>query len=186
MLTVVKTLAHRVFHYLHRPSSLSASDVARASDDERLYLSQTSLVYTSEGGQSRRYPSSEEGDSQLVSLIPIATAQTSMHGSFIIDTSIATKQTNFPIASGGLGDVYKCILNQGASAEEVCHRLIFSIPMLIYSQVAVKSPRFPSLADADVAKINRVCLGSLRNCCCLNFISMEHRILIAKLRSGPD
>ncbi|KAG2114481.1 kinase-like domain-containing protein [Suillus cothurnatus] len=139
MLTVVKTLAHRVFLYLHRPSSLSASDVARASDDERLYLSQTSLVYTSEGGQSRRYPSSEEGDSQLVSLIPIATAQTSMYGSFIIDTSIATKQTNFPIASGGLGDVYKCILNQGASAEEV----------------AVKSPRFPSLADADVAKINR-------------------------------
>ncbi|KAG1730481.1 kinase-like domain-containing protein [Suillus lakei] len=55
-----------------------------------------------------------------------------------MDSSIATRQTNFPIASGGLGDVYKCILNRGASTEEV----------------AVKSPRFPSLTDAEIAKIN--------------------------------
>ncbi|KAG1853469.1 kinase-like domain-containing protein [Suillus subalutaceus] len=139
MLAPVKTLAHRVSLYFRRSSSLSASDVAQSSSDERPSLSQSSLVYTSEDGQSRRYTSSEEEDSQLVSLIQIATAQTSMYGSFIIDTSIATGQANFPIASGGLGDVYKCILNRGASREEV----------------AVKSPRFPSLTDAEVAKINR-------------------------------
>jgi serine/threonine protein kinase len=136
MLAHVKTLVHRISLYLRRPSSLSASDVSQSSDYEQPSLSQ---VYTSEDGQSGRYPSSEEEDSHLVSLISIATAQTSMHGSFIIDTSISTKQTNFPIASGGLGDVYKCILNRGASAEEV----------------AVKTPRFSNLTDAEVAKINR-------------------------------
>lgn len=139
----MKTLAHRVSLYLHRPSSPSShnspstSDVTHTSDDGRPSLSHTS--HTSEDGQSGRYLSSEEGDSQLVSLIQIATAQTSTCGMFIMDTSIATRQANFPIASGGLGDVYKCILNRGATPEEV----------------AVKSPRFPSLTDAEVAKINR-------------------------------
>ncbi|KAG2041337.1 hypothetical protein BDR03DRAFT_716201 [Suillus americanus] len=139
MLAPVKTLAHRVSLYLRRPGSLSVSDVTRSSSDERPSLSQSSLVCTSEDGQSGHYPSSEEEYSQLVSLIQVTTAQTSIYGSFIIDTSIATRQANFPIASGGLGDVYKCVLNRGASREEV----------------AVKSPRFPSLTNAEVAKINQ-------------------------------
>ncbi|KAG2070502.1 kinase-like protein [Suillus decipiens] len=129
MLTV-KTIARRVSTYFHRPS---ASDVPGISDDER-----SSSLTSSDDGQSGRYSSSEEEHSQLVSLIQITTAQTSTYGSFIIDTSIATRQPIFPTASGGLGDVYKCILNRDASSEEV----------------AVKSPRFPSLTDADVAKIN--------------------------------
>lgn len=142
MLAPVKTLAHRVSLYLRRPNSPnlhsgSISDVARASDDGRPSLSQDS--HTSEDGQSGSYPSSEEEDLQLVSLIQTATAQTSTCGSFIIDKSVATKQTSFPVASGGLGDVYKCILNNGATPEEV----------------AVKSPRFPSLTDAEITKINR-------------------------------
>ncbi|KAG0701055.1 kinase-like domain-containing protein [Suillus ampliporus] len=59
-----------------------------------------------------------------------------MYGSF--GMGMVTRQSNFPIASGGLGDVYKCTLNRGASPEEV----------------AVKSPRFPSLTEAEGAKIN--------------------------------
>ncbi|KAG2753109.1 kinase-like protein [Suillus brevipes Sb2] len=140
MLAPVKTLAHRVSLYLRRPSSpsfVSTSDAAQASDDGRPSSSQDS--HTSEDGQSGCYPSSEEEDLQLVTLIKTATTQTSKCGSFIIDKSVATKKTNFPVASGGLGDVYKCILNSGATLEEV----------------AVKSPRFPSLTDAEIAKINR-------------------------------
>jgi serine/threonine protein kinase len=140
MLAPVKTLVDRVSLYLHRSSTHSASDITQSPDDERPSLNQASPVDTSEDGESRRCPISEEGGSQLVSLIPEETAQTSTYtGSFIMDTSIATRQTNFPIASGGLGDVYKCILNRGTSAEEV----------------AVKSPRFSNLTDAEVSKINR-------------------------------
>ncbi|KAG2140931.1 kinase-like domain-containing protein [Suillus bovinus] len=62
----------------------------------------------------------------------------STYGSFIVDTSTTARTPYFPTASGGLGDVYACILNRGTGLEEV----------------AVKSPRFPSLADADVARIN--------------------------------
>ncbi|KAG2134519.1 kinase-like domain-containing protein [Suillus clintonianus] len=136
MLTPVKTLARRVSIYLRRPSSPFPSDVARTSDDERASVSQASFVYTSEDGQGGRY--SEIEDSQLFSSIEIATLQTSTYGSFIMDPSIVTRQTQFPIASGGLGDVYKCTLNRGASPEEA----------------AVKSPRYPSLTDAEVARIN--------------------------------
>ncbi|KAG2070493.1 kinase-like protein [Suillus decipiens] len=127
MLTPVKTIAHQVSIYFQRPSSPSVSDVTGPSESE------TSL---SEDGQSGRYSSSE--DSQLVSLIQITAAQTSTYGSFIIATNIATRQANFPIASGGLGDVYKCVLNRGTSPE----------------LVAVKSPRFPSLSDTEITKIN--------------------------------
>ncbi|KAG1845271.1 kinase-like domain-containing protein [Suillus tomentosus] len=56
-----------------------------------------------------------------------------------IDPSTVTRMTAYPTASGGLGDVYKCILNRGASQEEV----------------AVKSRRFTNLSDAEVARINR-------------------------------
>jgi hypothetical protein len=128
MLAPVKTLAHRVSLYLRRPSSPSSgstSDAAQASDDGRPSSSQDS--HTSEDGQSGCYPSSEEEDLQLVTLIKTATIQTSTCGSFIIDKSVATKKTNFPVASGGLGDVYKCILNSGATLEEVCHTSIFML-----------------------------------------------------------
>jgi hypothetical protein len=161
MLTLVKTLAHRVSLYLRRPSSLTASDITQSPDDERPSLNQASPVDTSEDGESRRCPIYEEGGSQLVSLIQIATAQTSTYGSFIIDTGISSRQTMFPIASGGLADVYKCILDMGASPEEVGDTLIFPILMLTYAQVAVKSPRFASLTDAEIARINSVCLDSL-------------------------
>ncbi|KAG2134522.1 kinase-like domain-containing protein [Suillus clintonianus] len=49
------------------------------------------------------------------------------------------KQTNYPTASGGLGDVYRCTWNSGASSDEV----------------AVKSPRFPNMSDPEVGRINK-------------------------------
>lgn len=63
----------------------------------------------------------------------------SVDGSFEIDRSIAIMGTYYPVASGSLGDVYRCTLNRGASQEDV----------------AVKSPRFSSLTDTEIAKINR-------------------------------
>ncbi|KAG2108162.1 kinase-like domain-containing protein [Suillus discolor] len=134
----LKALARQVPLH-HRPSSPSPSDVTRSSGERQSYLSQNSFEYTSEDGESGR-DSISEGGSQLIYLIPTATTKTSTYGLFAVDTSIATGQTNFPTASGGLGDVYRCILNRGASPEEV----------------AAKSLRYPILTDAAViAKINR-------------------------------
>ncbi|KAG2088081.1 kinase-like domain-containing protein [Suillus discolor] len=65
--------------------------------------------------------------------------QSPVDGSFEIDPSIVIRGTNYPVASGSLGDVYRCTLNSGASQEEV----------------AVKSLRFSSLGEAEAAKINR-------------------------------
>ncbi|KAG2062404.1 kinase-like protein [Suillus hirtellus] len=130
MLIPLKNLARQVNLYV-RPSSSSASDPLSSSDEP-------SVVCTSEDGESRR-GSISEGASQLIHLIPAAATQTSTYGSFVVDTSITGRQTCFPTASGGLGDVYRCILKRGTSLEEV----------------AVKYPRFPSLTDADIAKINR-------------------------------
>ncbi|KAG2070505.1 kinase-like protein [Suillus decipiens] len=56
-----------------------------------------------------------------------------------IKPSDIIRQTNYPTASGGLGDVYKCIRNYGANSDEV----------------AVKSPRFPNLSDPEIARINK-------------------------------
>ncbi|KAG1799072.1 kinase-like domain-containing protein [Suillus variegatus] len=114
----LKALARQVPLH-HRPSSPSPSDVTRSSSDGRDSIS--------------------EGGSQLIHLIPTATTQTSTYSLFTVDASIATGKTNFPTASGGLGDVYRCILKRGASLEEV----------------AAKSPRYPSLTDAvAIARIN--------------------------------
>ncbi|KAG2053220.1 kinase-like protein [Suillus hirtellus] len=62
----------------------------------------------------------------------------STYGSFTVDAGIKTSQTIIPTASGGLADVYRCILLSDASLEEV----------------AVKCPRYSSLTDAVVDKIN--------------------------------
>jgi len=56
-----------------------------------------------------------------------------------IPSTAIIKQSDYPTASGGLGDVYKCTWNRDASSEEV----------------AVKSPRFPDLSEHQVAKINK-------------------------------
>ncbi|KAG1884569.1 kinase-like domain-containing protein [Suillus subluteus] len=56
-----------------------------------------------------------------------------------IKSSDILRQTSYPTASGGLGDVYKCIWNSGASSDEV----------------AVKSPRFPNLSDREFVRINK-------------------------------
>lgn len=56
-----------------------------------------------------------------------------------IKSSDILRQTSYPTASGGLGDVYKCTWNCGASSDEV----------------AVKSPRFPNLSDRESVKINK-------------------------------
>ncbi|KAG2033944.1 kinase-like domain-containing protein [Suillus americanus] len=56
-----------------------------------------------------------------------------------IKSSDILRQTSYPTASGGLGDVYKCIWNSGASLDEV----------------AVKSPRFPNLSDRECVRINK-------------------------------
>ncbi|KAG2053204.1 kinase-like protein [Suillus hirtellus] len=135
----LRALARQVPLYHDRPSSPSPSDVTLSSSGEQqTYLSQTSFEYTSEDGESGR-DSISEGGSQLIHLIPTATTQTSTYGLFTVGTSIATGKTNFPTASGGLADVYRCILNRGASSEEV----------------AAKSPRYPSLTDAvAIARIN--------------------------------
>ncbi|KAG1895741.1 kinase-like domain-containing protein [Suillus fuscotomentosus] len=56
-----------------------------------------------------------------------------------INPSDIHRETSYPTASSGLGDVYKCKWNRGASSDEV----------------AVKSPRFPSLSDLEIVKINK-------------------------------
>ncbi|KAG1799056.1 kinase-like domain-containing protein [Suillus variegatus] len=56
-----------------------------------------------------------------------------------IKPSDINRHTSYPTASGGLGDVYKCTWNRSESSDEV----------------AVKSPRFPSLSDLEKAKINK-------------------------------
>jgi len=88
--------------------SLGRSDrasVVRASDDDEPSARQTSTVNTSE----------EPSDD------------------FDMNPNIFIRKTNFPIASGGLGDVYKCTLNRSARLEEVLHTTIFSVPVLTLS-----------------------------------------------------
>lgn len=134
----MSTLVTKFLINLCQWSLRKESDVARTSDD-RPSISRTTLVYTPEDDQCGRHPGiHEKANSQRVSLIRIATPQISMCGSCVMDPSSVTRQASFPTASGGLGDVYKCILNRGACPEEV----------------AVKSPRFPSLTEDEVAKIN--------------------------------
>ncbi|KAG1728740.1 kinase-like domain-containing protein [Suillus paluster] len=73
---------------------------------------------------------------------PNGKASTSDTGDSIvcIQSSNIIRQTNYPTASGGLGDVYKCTWNCDASSQEV----------------AVKSPRFPNLSDHQATvKINK-------------------------------
>ncbi|KAG2355120.1 kinase-like domain-containing protein [Suillus spraguei] len=113
--------------------------------DDRSSISQTSLVRTPEdyrcGCHLKLY---EKANSQH----EIKTPQISICGSCVIDPRNVIRQTSFPTASGGLGDVYKCTWNRSASPEEVLQTSI--LPVL----VAVKSPRFPSLTEDEVAKIN--------------------------------
>ncbi|KAG2139330.1 kinase-like domain-containing protein [Suillus clintonianus] len=113
------------------------SNVAGDFDDQPCD-SRTSLVYTLQDGQCASHPIFEKADSQHGTLIRTATPQILTCGSFVMEPSNVTRQTRFPTASGGLGDIYKCTLTCGASTAEV----------------AVKSPRFPSLTEAEVAKIN--------------------------------
>ncbi|KAG2134525.1 kinase-like domain-containing protein [Suillus clintonianus] len=56
-----------------------------------------------------------------------------------IKPSDIIRQTIYPTASGGLGDVYKCTWNSSASSDEV----------------AVKSPRFITLSKPERVKINK-------------------------------
>ncbi|KAG1805814.1 kinase-like domain-containing protein [Suillus subaureus] len=56
-----------------------------------------------------------------------------------IEPSDIHKTTDYPTASNGLGDVYKCIWNHGASSDEV----------------AVKSPRLPTMSDRESLRINK-------------------------------
>ncbi|KAG0700570.1 kinase-like domain-containing protein [Suillus ampliporus] len=76
--------------------------------------------------------------SALVVYSPDPRAQSGCHRSSETDDFIVIRKPSFPIASGGLGEVYQCTLCRGASTEAV----------------AVKSPRFPGLSEAEVAKIN--------------------------------
>lgn len=62
----------------------------------------------------------------------------SMVAPFIKPSDIV-RQTNYPTASCGLGDVYKCIWNCGASSDEV----------------AVKAPRFQNMSDDEIVRINK-------------------------------
>ncbi|KAJ8587883.1 kinase-like protein [Rhizopogon salebrosus TDB-379] len=63
---------------------------------------------------------------------------------FCINASSISRQSPYPTASGGLGDVYKCTRKCDAAFDEV----------------AVKSPRFQNLSEDQAAKINKAC-GSL-------------------------
>ncbi|OJA20041.1 hypothetical protein AZE42_04465 [Rhizopogon vesiculosus] len=61
--------------------------------------------------------------------------------SLCIEASTIIRQSIYPIASGGLGDVYKCTWNCETGSDEV----------------AVKSPRFGDLSESEAAKINKAC-----------------------------
>ncbi|KAG1811848.1 kinase-like domain-containing protein [Suillus subaureus] len=56
-----------------------------------------------------------------------------------IQPSDILKYTSYPTASGGIGDVYKCIWNRGASSDDV----------------AVKASQFPNLSDHECVRINK-------------------------------
>lgn len=69
----------------------------------------------------------------------LSTSDAEDSNAFCINPRDIQRETSYPTASGGLGDVYKCIRNCGASLDEV----------------AVKSPRFANLSDLEFAKINK-------------------------------
>ncbi|KAG2140927.1 kinase-like domain-containing protein [Suillus bovinus] len=74
-----------------------------------------------------------------------------------IKPSDLQRQTSYPTATGGLGDVYKCTWNRGASSDEV----------------AIKSPRFQSLSDPEIAKINKNLEREIRI-----WAAMKHRYVL--------
>lgn len=69
----------------------------------------------------------------------LSTSDAQDASAFCINSSDIQRHTSYPTASGGLGDVYKCIWNCGANSDEV----------------AVKSPRFSSLSDIESVRINK-------------------------------
>ncbi|KAG2132083.1 kinase-like domain-containing protein [Suillus clintonianus] len=76
--------------------------------------------------------------SLTASLVRKMAFHTSDYSVFEIDASNVIMETTYPTASSGLADVYKCILNRGASQEGV----------------AVKCLRFPNTSKAEVDKTN--------------------------------
>ncbi|KAG1805817.1 kinase-like domain-containing protein [Suillus subaureus] len=97
-----------------RAPSGQASPVQPSVDD--ILASQTSIVDT-----------------------PDRTSDAEDTSALCIKPSDIHKTTNYPTASNGLGDVYKCIWSRGASSDEV----------------AVKSQRFPILSDREYVRINK-------------------------------
>ncbi|OJA11920.1 hypothetical protein AZE42_06146 [Rhizopogon vesiculosus] len=65
--------------------------------------------------------------------------------SLCIEASTIIRQSKYAIASGGLGDVYKCTWNCDTGSDEV----------------AVKSPRFGVLSKTEAIKINKACRHGL-------------------------
>ncbi|OJA18793.1 hypothetical protein AZE42_10011 [Rhizopogon vesiculosus] len=65
--------------------------------------------------------------------------------SLCIEASTIIRQSSYPTASGGLGDVYKCTRNRDTGSDEV----------------AVKSPRFGDLSETEATKINKACQHGL-------------------------
>ncbi|KAG2363119.1 kinase-like domain-containing protein [Suillus spraguei] len=71
--------------------------------------------------------------------LPSTTSDTEDSSVLCIKPGDILRKINYPTASGGLGDVYKCTRNCGASSDEV----------------AVKCPRFSNLSNLEIARINK-------------------------------
>ncbi|KAG1785789.1 kinase-like domain-containing protein [Suillus plorans] len=87
-------------------------------------------------GSSVDPPSASELEVQKMSLQP----PVAIDASFEIDPSTVIRDSRYPIASSTFGEIYRCILDRGASQK--------------FEEVAVKCSSFPHLSDAEVARIN--------------------------------
>ncbi|OJA10593.1 hypothetical protein AZE42_11015 [Rhizopogon vesiculosus] len=92
-----------------------------------------------------RHPTSGTEDSLVTSSYQGQTFIKADCSSLSIEESTITRQSNYPTASGGLGDVYKCTWNCDTGSDEI----------------AVKSPRFGDLSTAEATKINKACRHGL-------------------------
>ncbi|KAG1901163.1 kinase-like domain-containing protein [Suillus fuscotomentosus] len=135
MLVRLQQFFNLVSHALRgQSSSVQPSASTPASVDSDV-LSRTSDDHISAG----RLLTSDTEYSHVISLPQRDSVTWNSGSAFCIKPSDIHRQSSYPTASGGFGDVYRCIWNRGESSDEV----------------AVKSPRFPSLSDSEIAKINK-------------------------------
>ncbi|KAG2140922.1 kinase-like domain-containing protein [Suillus bovinus] len=124
----------RLQHFLHGlVGRVASSDKASSIQPfvDGIHTSQTPIVDT---------PSPSRTSDDHVSNGRLSTSDIEDSSSILcIKPSDIHRQTSYPTATGGLGDVYKCTWNHGVNLDEV----------------AVKYPRFQSLSDPEIAKVNK-------------------------------